>query len=146
MSKEHVVASKPRDSKIDILMWKWYNCREYEECVKVFKDIVNYLADNWIYLVSWSGFEAWGKYYVSPDRKRCIYIGANPRTDPVTRWVNEIKFNDPAELANKIWLNQKGVITFSKIKKSIKNVFGVDVEMDERNRFIRLLFGEAGEQ
>jgi hypothetical protein len=129
--------------KIDVLLQRWRECRTSEECTSVFREILHYLAENWIYLVSWSSFEAWGKYYVSPDRKRCIYVAMNPRVEPTLRVVDEIKFNDPGELANKIWLDQKGVISFERIRERVKAVFGVDVEMDGKNKFIRALFGEA---
>jgi hypothetical protein len=129
--------------KIDVLILRFKECRDEDECASVFKEIVNYLAENWIYLVSWSSFEAWGKYYVSPKKDRCIYIGANPRTDPTTRWVDEVKFTDPVDLANRVWRDQKGVIPFERIRERVKAVFGVDVEMNSENKFIRALFGEA---
>jgi hypothetical protein len=132
-------------SQIDVLVWKFKSCRSSDECREAFKKIVNYLADNWVYLIGWNQFEAWGAYYISPDRKRAIYVGANPRTDPVTRWVDIIEFSDPAELANRIWRDQKGVIPFRRIAERIKDVFGVDVEMSDENKFIRVLFGEAGD-
>jgi hypothetical protein len=131
---------------IDKLMFYWYSCKEEDECREAWKEIFGYLSSNWVYLIEWSQFEAFGKYFISPDRKRCIYIGRNLRTDPVTRWVDEIKFNDPAELANKIWLAQKGTVPFKRIQERIREVFGVDVEMSPENKLIRAWFGEASEQ
>jgi len=130
-------------SEIDRLLYRWRGCIDYEDCVRAWKEILHYLADNWILLVEWSDFEAFGKYFVSPDKKRCIYIGRNPRAD--TRWIDEVEFSDPNELANKIWRDQKGVIPFKRIAEEVKRVFGVDVEMSPENRFIRMLFGEAGD-
>jgi len=131
--------------EIDALIWKWRRCETEEECSSAFKQILNYLADNWVLLVEWSQFEAWGKYYVSPDRRRCIYVAKNPRVDPIVRIVEEIEFNDPAELANRIWRDQKGVIPFRRIAEEIKRVFGVDVKISAENAFIRMLFGEAAD-
>jgi hypothetical protein len=133
----------PKQESIDTLILKWHNCREYEECARAFREIVEYLHRNWIYLVEWSSFDAWGAYYVSPDRKRCIYIAKNPRPDPPVRIVEEVKFSNPDELANKIWLNQKGCISFKRVAEAVKRVFGVDVEISEENKWIRVLFGEA---
>jgi len=130
---------------VDTLLWQWHSCRDEDECREAWKKILHHLANNWIYLIGWSQFEAWGSYYISPDKKRCIYIGRNLRTDPVTRWIDEIEFRDPNELANRIWRDQKGVIPFRKIAERVKEVFGVEVEMSEENKFIRMLFGEAGE-
>jgi hypothetical protein len=132
-------------SEIDRLLWYWHKCTDEDECLRAWKDVLRYLADNWILLVEWSQFEAFGKYFVSPDRKRCINIGRNLRTDPVTRWIDEVTFKDPEELANKIWSREKGVIPFKKIRERIKEVFGVDVEMSAENRLIRTWFGEAGD-
>ena len=132
-----------KTDEIDVLIWKWQNCKA-SECIEVFRKIAEYLASNWIYLVEWSQFEAWGKYYISPDRRRCVYIARNPRVDPVVRIVEEIKFRDAEELANKIWQDQKGVIPFKRIKERIREVFGVDVEMSDESKFLRL-FGEAGD-
>jgi hypothetical protein len=131
------------DKEIDNLLWKWHNCRDEEDCKEAWKRVLEYLDRNWHYLVGWSQFEAFGKYYVSPDLQRCIEIGRNLRTDPVTRWIREVEFKDPMELANEIWLREKGVIPFSKIKERIKEVFGVDVKMSPENKLIRVLFGEA---
>jgi hypothetical protein len=110
---------------------------------KAWKEILHCLAENYILLVEWSQFGAFGKYFVSRDRKRCVYVGMNPRTD--LRWVEEIEFKDPEDLANRIWRDQKGVVPFRRIAEEVKRVFGVDVKMSPENRFIRMLFGEAGE-
>jgi hypothetical protein len=131
--------------EIDKLLWKWRICTTDDECASAFRDIVLHLNRNWYYLVGWSQFEAWGAYYVSPDRMRCIYVAKNPRVDPVVRIVEKVEFRDPADLANKIWLDQKGVIPFKRIAEEVKRVFGVDVEMTPENKFIRMLFGEASE-
>jgi diketogulonate reductase-like aldo/keto reductase len=130
---------------VDTLLWKWSTCKTDDECRETWKEVLEYLERNWIYLVGWSQFEAFGSYYVSKDLKRCIYIGRNLRVDPVVRWIDEIKFSDLTELANRIWRDQKGVIPFKKIKEHIKEVFGVDVKMTPENKLIRALFGEASE-
>jgi hypothetical protein len=131
------------DKEIDNLLWKWHNCRDEEDCKEAWKKVHEYLRSKWVCLVEWSRFEAFGAYYVSPDLQRCIYIHRNLRTDPVTRSVEEVKFKDPVELANRIWLDQKGCIPFEKIKKRIRDVFGVDAKMSPENKLIRVLFGEA---
>jgi hypothetical protein len=128
---------------IDTLLFKWYACRSSSECAEVFKEIREYLASSWIRLLCWGEFEAWGCYYVSPNKDRCIYIGANPRTE--TRWVREIRFSDPCELANKIWANHKGCVRFERIRDVIKEVFGVEVTMSPGNRLLKMWFGEASE-
>jgi hypothetical protein len=140
-----VMGVSQTEELIDVLIWRFRNCRERDECRVAFREIVEYLADNWTYLIGWSQFEAWGKYFVSPDKRRCVYIALNPRLDPPVRVVEEVKFSNPTDLANKIWLDQKGVIPFKKIAEAIKAVFGVDVEMSEENKWIRVLFGEAGD-
>jgi len=131
--------------KIDLLILKFKNCRTSDECREAFREIRQYLSENWVRLIGWGQFEAWGIYYVSPDKKRCVYVAINPRPDPPVRIVEEVEFKDPADLANKIWLDQKGCIPFRRIAEEIKRVFGVDVEMDSRNKYIRALFGEASD-
>ena len=143
MSQSEV--TREASNEVETLLGKWYRCKDDSECREAWKAVLEYLANNWIYLVGWSQFEAWGAYYVSPDLKRCIYIGRNLRTDPITRWIDKVTFNDPAELANRIWRNQGGTVPFKKIRERIKDVFGVDVEMDQKNKLIRALFGEASE-
>jgi hypothetical protein len=131
---------------IDTLIWKWRNCTTYDECSEAFRKIVEYVASNYIPLVEWSQFEAWGKYYISPDGKSCVYIAKNPRVDPTIRVVEKIEFKDIEELANRIWRDQKGVIPFKKIRERIREIFGVDVKMSDENKFVLMLFGEAGDR
>jgi hypothetical protein len=132
-------------SEIDKLLHRWESCIDYEDCVRAWKEALHYLADNWILLVEWSQFDAFGKYFISPDRKRCIYVARNIRVDPPYRTVQEVPFSDPADLANKIWREQKGVVPFKRIAERVKEVFGVDVEMSAENKLIRAWFGEAGD-
>jgi hypothetical protein len=128
---------------IDELIVKFYGCGSDSECSGLFREIASYLASNWVYLVGWSGFGAWGNYYVSPDRRRCVYIARNPRVEPVLRVVEEVEFTDPLDLANRIWRDQKGIIPFKRIKERFREVFGVDVEMSRENELIVELFGES---
>jgi hypothetical protein len=139
------VSKTDKPESIDVLIWKWKNCKTGNECTEAFRKIVEYVASNWILLVEWSQFEAWGEYYISPDGKQCVYVAKNPRVDPVVRIVEKIEFRDIEELANKIWRDQKGVIPFRKIRERIREIFGVDVKMSDENKFIRMLFGEAGD-
>jgi hypothetical protein len=128
---------------IDKLIWMWKVSIDREERRKIFNKILQYLDKNWIYLVAWSGFDAWGIYYVAPDMKRCVYIAENERTEPITRVIKEVEFKDPNDLANYIWSEHKGIIPFKRIAKRIRDVFGVDVTISQKNQWIRIMFGEA---
>jgi hypothetical protein len=131
--------------KIDILLFKWYSCRTSAECAEAFSEIKKCLDSNWICLLCWGEFEAWGCYYISPSRDRCVYIGANLRMEPPVRWVNEVKFSDPAQLANTIWLNHKGCVPFKQIADRIREVFGAEVTISPENKILLRMFGEASE-
>ena len=130
---------------IDELIRKRLLSKDPEERLKLFNKILKVLRTNWVYLVGWSGFDAWGRYYVSHDRRKCVYIAENERLEPPVRTVKVIEFSDPSELANYIWIEHKGTIPFKKIAERIKDVFGVDVKMTERNLYIWIMFGEANE-
>ena len=130
--------------EIDELIRKRQLTTSPDEELKLFNNILRELKTIWIYLIGWSGFDAWGRYYISPDLKRCIYIAENERLEPPERTVKVIEFKDLNELANYIWLEHKGIISFKKIAERIKDVFGVGVKMTERNLYIRIMFGEAG--
>lgn len=131
---------------IDELIRKRQLSTDPDERRKLFNKILRILGEKWTFLVGWSGFDAWGSYYISPDRKRCIYIAENERLEPVARYVREIEFNSPEELANYIWVEHKGTISFKEIAERIKDVFGVDVKLSPRNQWIRVIFGEAADR
>ena len=95
---------------------------------------------NFKYLVGWTGFDAFGKYYVDVERKLCMYIHYNDRTG--TSNSSLYAFDDFSELANWIWEEEKGIIPFAEIRSAFKHVIGVDVQMSPENRMIRILFGE----
>jgi len=130
---------------IDELIRKRQLTTNPDEELKLFNKILKEFKTHWISLIGWSGFDAWGRYYVSPDLKRCIYIAENERLEPPVRTVKVIKFKDPNELANYIWLEHKGIIPFKKIAERIKDVFGVGVKMTGKNLWIKIMFGEANE-
>ena len=98
---------------------------------------------NFKYIAGWSGFDAFGDYYIDLEKKLCLYIHFNERAGTDLSALYE--FDDLAELANWIWEEEKGTIPFKEIREGIKRVSGVDVAMSSTNRIIRLLFGEAGE-
>jgi hypothetical protein len=132
-------------NQLDALLFKWYSCRTSAECAEAFSEIKKYLDSNWIHLLCWGEFDAWGCYFLSPSKDRCIYIGANPRIEPPARWINEVKFNSPEQLANKIWANHKGCVPFKRVADRIREVFGVEVVMSRENRLLKMWFGEASE-
>ena len=92
------------------------------------------------YLVGWTGFSAFGKYYVDVERKLCLYIHYNDRTGTSNSALYE--FDDINELANWIWEEGKGTIPFKEIRSAFKHILGVDVQMSPENRIVLLLFGE----
>ena len=93
------------------------------------------------YLIGWAEFDAYGEYHVDVTRKLCLYVHFNERagTDNSTLY----EFEDLNDLANWIWEKEKGTIPFAKIRRAFKYAFGVDVVMSDRNKLIRILFGEA---
>jgi len=130
---------------IDELIRKRQLTTNPDEELKLFNKILKELKTHWISLIGWSGFDAWGRYYVSHDRRKCIYIAENERLEPPVRTVKVIEFSDPSELANYIWIEHKGTIPFKRIAERVKDVFGVDVKMTERNLLIKIMFGEGSE-
>ena len=95
---------------------------------------------NFRYLIGWTEFGAFGKYYVDLEKKLCLYLHYNDRTGTSNSALYE--FDNINELANWIWESQKGTIPFKRIREAIKNVFGVDVQISPENQMIRILFGE----
>jgi len=119
--------------------------------VKLIKDLTvdearklkNSKEYNFKYIAGWSGFDAFGDYYIDLEKKLCLYIHFNERAGTDLSALYE--FDDLAELANWIWEEQKGTISFKEIREGIKRVSGVDVAMSPANRMIRLIFGEASD-
>jgi hypothetical protein len=96
---------------------------------------------NFKHLVGWTGFDAYGDYYVDIDNKLCVFIHYNDRAN--TDCSALYQFSDLNELANFIWEEEKGTLPFRRIAKAVKEVFGVDVKMSASARLEALIFGEA---
>jgi len=111
----------------------------YREAKELLKDE----KYNFKYVVGWSGFDAFGEYYVDIEKKLCLYMHFNERAGTDNSALYE--FDDLAELANWIWEEEKGTVPFREIAEGIKRVSGVDVAMSASNKVIKMLFGEASD-
>ena len=105
------------------------------------KKLKNNKEYNFRYICGWSGFDAFGSYYIDAERKLCLFIHFNERAGTDLSALHQ--YDDLAELANWIWEEEKGTVPFKEIREGIKRVSGVDVLMNSKNRIMQLMFGEA---
>jgi len=129
MSEKNIYQAYVRDRTVDELISSWMQTYNPRERLELFNRIWWKLETEWKRLAGWGGLGAWGAYYISPDKRRCIYIEmkecwcTDGRYEPFARTIKEIKFSSPAELVDIIWRRHGGAIPLEQIVNAIHRVF-----------------------
>jgi len=129
MSEKNIYQAYVRDRTVDELISSWMQTYNPRERLELFNRIWWKLETEWKRLAGWGGLGAWGTYYISPDRTRCIYLEVKEcyctdgRYEPFVRTIKEIKFSSPAELVDIIWRRHGEAIPREQIIKMLENHF-----------------------